>query len=65
MDPATDRARQLSATHSEKLGARAIDLLHVACALLLESEAFLTSDQRQAALATAEGLQVTLVPTVD
>lgn len=65
MDPATDRARQLSATHSEKLGARAIDLLHVACALLLESEAFLTSDQRQAALATAEGLRVTLVPMVD
>ena len=64
MDPATDRARQLSATHSEKLGARAIDLLHVACALLLESEAFLTSDQRQATLARAEGLQVTLVPTV-
>ncbi len=64
-DPATDRARQISATHSEKLGARAIDLLHVACALLLQSEAFLTSDQRQAALATAEGLQVTLVPTED
>jgi predicted nucleic acid-binding protein len=65
MDPATDRARQLSATHSEKVGARAIDLLHVACALSLESEVFLTSDQRQAALAKAEGLQVTLVPTVD
>jgi predicted nucleic acid-binding protein len=65
MDRATDRARELSATHSEKVGARAIDLLHVACALLLETEAFLTSDQRQAALAKAEGLQVALVPTVD
>ena len=65
MDLAMDRARQVSATHSEKLGARAIDLLHVACAGLLQSEAFLTSDQRQAALATEEGLPVTLLPTTD
>jgi predicted nucleic acid-binding protein len=65
MDPAMDRARELSATHSEKIGARAIDLLHVACALLLDSEVFLTSDERQAALAKAEGLQVALVPAVD
>lgn len=65
MDLATDRARQLSATYSEKTGARAIDLLHVACALLLESEVFLTSDQRQAALAKGEGLPVTLVPACD
>jgi len=65
MDLAMDRARQLSATHSEKIGARAIDLLHVACALSLESEVFLTSDQRQAILAKAKGLQVALVPTAD
>ncbi len=65
MDSAFIRARELSATHSEKNGARAIDLLHVACALLLESEVFLTSDQRQAALAKPEGLQVTLVPAAD
>ena len=42
--------------------ARAIDLLHIACALLLGSEIFLTSDQRQAGLAKPEGLQVGLVP---
>ena len=65
MDLAMDRARELSSTQSEKIGARAIDLLHVACALLLESEVFLTSDQRQAVLAKAEGLQVTLVPATD
>ena len=65
MDLAMDRARALSTTHSEKTGARAIDLLHVACALLLESEVFLTSDQRQAALARAEGLPVTLAPTAE
>jgi hypothetical protein len=33
--------------------------------LLLESELFLTSDQRQAAVAKAEGLQLTFVPTTD
>jgi predicted nucleic acid-binding protein len=65
MDLSMDRARELSATHSEKTGARAIDLIHVACALLLEGEVFLTSDRRQAALAKAEGLQVTLVPATD
>lgn len=62
MDLAMDRARELSARHSEQTGARAIDLLHVACALLLESEVFLTSDQRQAGLAAAAGLAVILVP---
>jgi predicted nucleic acid-binding protein len=58
MDSALDRARRLSAAHTERLGARAIDLLHVACALLLESELFLTFDQRQSELARAEGLRV-------
>lgn len=65
MELAMDRARQLSAAHTEKTGARAIDLLHVACALLLESEAFLTSDQRQAAIARAEGLTATLAPAAE
>ena len=64
MDAASDRARQLSTRHSEKVGARAIDLLHVACALLLDSELFLTSDQRQATLAKAEGLKVSFVPVL-
>ncbi len=65
MDLAMDRACELSEKHSEKTGARAIDLLHVACALLLEGDVFLTSDQRQAALARAEGLRVTLVSVSD
>ncbi len=65
MDLAVDRARELSVTHSEKIGARAIDILHVACALLLETEVLLTSDQRQAALAKAESLQVIVVPATD
>ena len=65
MESAFTRARELSATHSEKTGARAIDLLHIACALLLESEVFLTSDQRQATLAKAVGLPVAFVPAAD
>lgn len=65
MDLAMDRARTLSATHAEKVGARAIDLLHVACALLLGSEVFLTSDQRQADLARAERLQVAFAAPAD
>ncbi|MBX3744414.1 MAG: PIN domain-containing protein [Verrucomicrobiae bacterium] len=58
MDSALDRARRLSTSHTDRLGARAIDLLHVACALLLETGVFLTFDQRQSDLAKAEGMQV-------
>ncbi len=42
-------------------GSRVIDTLHVAAALLLECELFLTSDQRQAQLAKAAGLQVVAI----
>jgi predicted nucleic acid-binding protein len=58
MDSAMDRARRLSSSHTDRLGARAIDLLHVACALLLEADVFLTFDHRQADLAKAEGFRV-------
>ena len=58
MDTAIARAVKLSTAHTERLGARAIDLLHVASALTLESEQFLTTDARQAQLAKAEGLKV-------
>jgi hypothetical protein len=58
MDAAIARGRGLAAAHTERLGARAIDLLHVASALMLESELFLTTDLRQAQLAKAEGLKV-------
>jgi predicted nucleic acid-binding protein len=58
MDVAIAQAAKLSTAHTERLGARAIDLLHVASALTLESELFLTTDARQAQLAKAEGLQV-------
>ena len=58
MDAAIARAATLSAAHTERLGARAIDLLHVASALTLACELFLTTDGRQAHLAKAEGLKV-------
>ena len=58
LDAAISRAAELSTTYTERLGARAIDLLHVASALTLESELFLTTDNRQAQLAKAEGLKV-------
>jgi hypothetical protein len=61
VDAAITRAIGRSATHGERLGARAIDLLHVAAALTLRSKLFLTTDVRQAQLARAEGLKVVSV----
>ena len=60
VDAAIDLARSLSVKHTERLGCRGFDLLHVALALELECEAFLTSDGIQGALARAEGLNVTV-----
>lgn len=54
-------AAKLSGAHTERIGARAIDLLHVAGALTMESEQFLTTDARQAQLARAEGMKVVMV----
>jgi predicted nucleic acid-binding protein len=61
LDAVIGRATALAVAHTERLGARAIDLLHVASALALESEVFLTTDDRQAQLAMAEGLKVVTV----
>ena len=61
IDAAILLAVNLSTAHTERIGARAIDLLHVASALTLESELFLTTDRRQAQLANAEGLKVVSV----
>ncbi|MBI4626810.1 MAG: type II toxin-antitoxin system VapC family toxin [Verrucomicrobia bacterium] len=64
-DDATRRARALSERHTERTGARAFDLLHVAFALELECEAFLTGDERQGVVAKAESLEVILVSEPD
>ena len=53
-DPRED---SLSALHSETLGTRSLDILHVAAALTL-GLAHLTFDTRQAALARIAGLKV-------
>lgn len=54
------RARALSERHTERIGCRGFDLLHVALALELKCEAFLTADHVQGDLARAEGLAVSL-----
>lgn len=60
IEVAIERARCLSENYTEKLGCRGFDLLHVALALELECETFLTSDRIQGDLAHAEGLKVIL-----
>ena len=54
----TTEAERLSALHSETLGTRTLDILHVAAALVLGLSEFLTFDHRQQALATSAGLHV-------
>lgn len=55
----TREAERLSAQHSEALGTRSLDILHVASALVLGLSTFLTFDQRQCALAKAARLHAT------
>lgn len=49
----------LARRYGAELGIRALDSLHVACALELKAERFWTFDERQARLARAEGLKTT------
>ncbi len=51
-------AESLSARHSVEAGHRLADILHVATALQLGAEEFLTFDSNQKKLAEAEGLVV-------
>ncbi len=60
-DAALDESRRLSETYTERTGARALDILHVAFALELQCEVLFTADQRQAKIAKAEGLEIALV----
>lgn len=53
-----DKARELSDLHTAKYATRSLDLLHVAAALLMGAETFLSFDQRQRKVAEAQGLQV-------
>jgi len=49
-------ARDLSRRHTASFGARSLDILHVATALAMKAQAFLTFDRIQGKLAKAEGL---------
>ena len=53
----TIEAERLSVLHSESLGTRSLDILHVAGALVLGLPEFLAFDRRQHALARAAGLK--------
>ena len=51
---------RLSALHSEKLGTRSLDVLHVGAALSLGCKTFLSFDKRQVALARNAGLDASV-----
>jgi predicted nucleic acid-binding protein len=53
-------AERLGRMHSEALGTRGMDVLHVACALALRAKRFATYDERQRQLAELAGLEVGL-----
>lgn len=53
------RAEILARKHAATLGARTLDILHVAAAVLVGARNFVTGDRRQASLAAAAGLEVT------
>lgn len=53
-------AERLSATHTTAHGHRFADILHVATAIHLGAESFLTFDENQMRLAKAEGLKTKL-----
>jgi predicted nucleic acid-binding protein len=48
----------LSKKHTATIGARSLDILHVASALSIKAEKFLTVDGRQSELATRAGLKI-------
>lgn len=55
---AYELARRISTKRTAALGGRTLDILHVACAKLLQTDKFWTFDVRQAELARAEGLRL-------
>lgn len=56
-DEAMAEAKRLALRHTESFGPRAIDVLHVAFALRMGVDLFITADHRQAKLARLEGLE--------
>ena len=52
------KCSEISRSYSQLTGCRTLDTLHLACALITESQQFITSDQRQIRMAKKVGLQV-------
>lgn len=52
------KAPELSDRHTPAVGTRSLDLLHVAAAVLLETKAFFSFDERQRQVAAAEEMEV-------
>ena len=57
----TERFEELSEHYTPQLGCRTLDILHISFAQELHCKAFVTCDVRQATLAKAAGLKLTLV----
>lgn len=53
-----EKARTLSDKYTPLFGTRSLDLLHVAAALLISADLFLSFDERQCRAASGEGLKV-------
>ena len=51
-------ALDLSQSHTKTTGSRSLDILHVASALAIKANRFLTLDKRQSALAGSAGLTI-------
>ena len=51
-------AIDLSKKHTANIGSRSLDILHVASALSIDADRFLTLDDRQTKLAALAGLQI-------
>lgn len=52
------KAIELAERHSATLGTRSLDLMHIAAALILKAELFLSFDERQRKAAKKEGLRL-------
>ena len=61
-EAAYERAIDLSRRYTRRIGARALDILHVAIALELGAETFFTFDRRQHRLARGAGLRIRPTP---
>jgi predicted nucleic acid-binding protein len=51
------RGRKIARLHTPRIGAKGLDVLHVASAIVFGADVFYTFDRRQAKLAQAVGLK--------